>query len=80
VYVNLEGKSYRNWCLGSKGLASYYLYSARVKLVLLGRGACLMVLVMYIWFVLPKVDNADNKQRVRGRFGPVCVHDYTHIL
>jgi hypothetical protein len=46
VYVNLEGQSSRDWCLGSEELISKYLYIARIKLDLLGRGACLIVLVM----------------------------------
>jgi len=37
VYVNLEGQSFRVWCLGSE-MASEYLYIARIKFNLLGRG------------------------------------------
>lgn len=67
--MNLEGHSFRDWCLGIEEVTSKYLYIARIKFDLLGRGACLIVLAMLnIWFVLPKDHNADNKRRM---------HDYT---
>jgi len=72
VYVNLEGDSFRHWCLGIEEVASKYLYIARIKFDLLGRGACLILLAMLnICVVLPKDHNADNKLRI---------HDYTLSL
>jgi hypothetical protein len=35
-YVNLEGQSFRDWCLGIEEVASKYLYIRRIKFDLLG--------------------------------------------
>jgi len=70
VYVNLEGQSSRDWCLGSEKVVSKYLYIARIKFDLLWRGACLIVLVtLNMWVVLPKDHNADNKHKIRQSLG-----------
>jgi hypothetical protein len=80
VCVNLEGQSFRDWSLGNEEVASTYLYIARLKLDLLWRRACLIVLAMLnIWVVLPKDHIAGNKHRIHQSLGNLVLFLYMII-